>query len=128
VLIAGALAVLGSFLPWITATAAFVGTLSRNGFDGGGDGIFTAALGIVIALLGIALLARSGRARTARIGAAVCAIVLGWVAATDIGSVNDRLKGLDSAVSGSVGTGLIVIAFAAALTVIGAVVPVQKGR
>ena len=36
----GLLIVLGSFLPWLTATAPFVGTISRNGMEGG-DGIIT---------------------------------------------------------------------------------------
>src|SRR5450756_2190506 len=37
----GIIVIVGSFLPWLTATAAFVGTINRNGIDGGGDGIFT---------------------------------------------------------------------------------------
>jgi hypothetical protein len=123
-LVAGALAALGSFLPWIAVTAAFVGTIGRNGFDGGGDGIVTVAAGIVIALLGIAMLARSGSSSALRIGAVAGALVLGAVAVIDIGGINDRIKTLDATlVSGSVGTGLIVIAFAAVLTVIGAAFP-----
>jgi hypothetical protein len=129
VLIGGVLAALGSFLPWITATAAFVGTISRNGFDGGGDGIITAALGIVIALLGISLLARSGSPRVARIGAIACAAVLGWVTITDINSVNDRIRSIDSNVAtASVGMGLIVVGFAAVVTVIGAFMPTSRSR
>ena len=123
ILIAGCLAILGSFLPWIQATAALVGTVTRSGLEGG-DGLITIALGIVIALLGIAIAARSGSGRTARIGALVCAIVLGIVALIDISDVNKRLAGLNSTVVlGSLGVGLIVVAFAAVLTVIGALLP-----
>jgi hypothetical protein len=128
ILIAGALAILGSFLRWITATAAFVGTIGRSGLDGGGDGIVTIALGIVIVLLGIAMLARSGSRRTARIGAIVCAVVLGFIAYIDIKSVNDRIAGLGDNVNGALGMGLILVAFAAVLTVIGAFLPSGQDR
>jgi hypothetical protein len=122
ILVAGVLAILGSFLPWITATAAFIGTITRNGIDGGGDGVFTIVLGIVIALMGIAILARSGSARTARVGTVICAVALGWVVSTDYGSVQGRVKDItsDTAIA-SVGMGLIVIGLAAVLAVVGAV-------
>lgn len=127
VAIAGGLAILGSLLPWITATAPLVGTISRNGFDGGGDGIISAALGIFIVLFGIAMLARSGSPRTGRIAAALCALVLGWVAITDIGSVNERINSLNAGTAvASVGSGLILVAFAAVLTLVGAGVPSPK--
>lgn len=76
-LVAGGLAIVGSFLPWITATAAFVGTISRSGIDGGGDGLLTIVLGIVVGLFGIARLARSGSDQVARAGTAICGLVLG---------------------------------------------------
>ncbi len=128
ILIGGALAALGSFLPWITATAAFVGTINRNGLDGGGDGLITIALGIVIILLGVALLARSGNPRTARIGAAICGLALGWVAVADINSINERIRSLNSTLAAaSVGMGIIVIAFAAVLVLVGAFLPSAFG-
>jgi len=128
ILIGGVLAALGSFLPWVTATAAFVGTISRNGFDGGGDGVITIALGIVISLSALALITHSGSPRTARIAALVSAAILGIVAVADINSVNERLRGLDTTyAAGSVGMGLVVIAFAAVLTFIGAFLP-SAGR
>jgi hypothetical protein len=37
----GLLIVLGSFLPWLTATAPLIGTITVNGLQGGGDGIIT---------------------------------------------------------------------------------------
>jgi hypothetical protein len=126
-LIAGALAVLGSFLPWITATMAFVGTISRNGIDGGGDGVITIVLGIVIALIGIARLARSGNPRTMRIGAGLAALVLGVVTWVDVASINQRVSGLDSKVAiASLGMGIIVIGIAAVLAFIGALLAPAK--
>jgi integrase len=48
--VGGALAVVGSFLPWITATAAFLGTITRSGLDGRGDGMVTLVGGLVAVL------------------------------------------------------------------------------
>jgi RNA polymerase subunit RPABC4/transcription elongation factor Spt4 len=124
---AGALAIVASFLPWISVTAAFVGTISRNGFDGGGDGIATAAVGILLALLGIAILARSGSAKRAKIGALVCAVALLYVAYVDIQNVNARLGDIDSNVGvGSVGAGLLAVAFAGVMALIGTGLPSRK--
>jgi hypothetical protein len=50
--IAFAAALIGSFLPWFTASAPFLGTLTANGIDG--DGKVTAVLsglGLVLSLL-----------------------------------------------------------------------------
>jgi hypothetical protein len=120
---AGVLAVVGSFLPWITATAAFVGTLSRNGLDGGGDGLFTIVLGFVLGLLGIAMLAGSGRTGAARVGALLASLGLGYIAIVDIGSVNERIAEIDSSVVASLGMGLYAIALAAAMGIVGALLP-----
>jgi hypothetical protein len=49
----GLLIVLGSFLPWLTATAPLIGTITVNGLQGGGDGIITLALGIITVVIGI---------------------------------------------------------------------------
>src|SRR5687767_2421273 len=53
ILAAGLLMVLGAFLPWVSATAAFIGTISRSGLDQGGDGVLTLILGGLTALLGV---------------------------------------------------------------------------
>lgn len=130
VLIGGCLAVLGSFLPWISATAAFVGTISRSGLDGGGDGIITIGAGIIIALHGIALLIRkSGNARAVRASAVVFALVLGAVAVLDINSVNERVATVNSSAAlASLGMGLVLVGLAAVVTVIGAFLPAVRKR
>lgn len=51
---AGALAV-GSFLPWATITAPFVGTVSRSGMEGG-DGWMSVIVAVVAGLVGLRLL------------------------------------------------------------------------
>ena len=47
---AGVAAIVGAFLPWLKVTAAFVGTLTISGMEGGSDGKVTAAGGLVLAL------------------------------------------------------------------------------
>lgn len=122
IVVAGILAVVGAFLPWITASGAFGITISRNGFDGGGDGIIAAALGILIVLPGVALLTRNGSPKTARSVACLGGVILGALAATDINSVNDRIKSLatgSSSVDATLGTGLILVGFAAGAAIVG---------
>lgn len=122
IIIAGCLSGLGSFLPWVTATTGFV-SISRNGFDGGGDGILTAAGGILVALVGIGLVAKAGAPAALKGTAAVVGLLLGFLAFTDYNTLTNNIKALSSSVSGSVGTGLIVVGFAAVLAIIGAFLP-----
>lgn len=56
IMIGGVLGAVGSFMPWVTVKTAF-GSVSRNGVEGGGDGIITLVLGIALAVLGYRLLA-----------------------------------------------------------------------
>jgi len=56
----------------------------------------------------------------ARVGAIVSAAVLGLVALADGSDVNTRLAGLDGSVTGSIGSGLVVVAIAAVLAFAGA--------
>lgn len=49
----GAFLVIGEFLPWLTATAAFVGSVPRSGLDYG-DSVGTLALGRITVLIGVA--------------------------------------------------------------------------
>ena len=53
-----ALVVVGSFLPWITATAPFVGTVSRSLMDGGSDGVILDTLAGVVLFMGLAMTLR----------------------------------------------------------------------
>ena len=74
--------VIGAFLPWVTVTAPFLGTVSRSGMEGG-DGPIFLALGAVAA--GVTLV--DGRSRTVVLmltGTGVLGLfVAEWVAVTD---------------------------------------------
>ncbi len=122
-LIAGGLVVLGSFLPWISATAAFIGTISRNGIDGG-DGVITVGLGILTGLFGVSLLARSGRPSVARVGALFIGLITLYLALVEIGSASARAREItNDYATGQVGAGLYVIALGAILAIIAALSP-----
>ena len=54
---AGLAMIIGPFLPWVTATAPFAGTISRSGMDYGEVGIVTMA---GLALLAVTYLLRAG--------------------------------------------------------------------
>jgi len=114
----GIVVIVGSFMPWLTATAAFVGTISRSGIDGGGDGIFTAIAGGLLALGGVARAMRSGSPRTARVLGVLSSVVAALIGVMDIGNVNSKVADLTSsstAVIATVGTGLYVVILGAAI-------------
>ena len=146
ILIAGVLAVLGSVLPWLTAPAwsvpdyqefSVTGNLRMIRFEGINlsaidmveNGMIAIAIGLILADLGIALLARRGKPLASRIGALICVPVLVWVAGDGV----SRVDGLNHSAShyeeysssASVGVGVAVIALAAVLTFIGAFIPAR---
>jgi hypothetical protein len=51
-LLGGLLVVVGSFLPWVTFHAAFVGSISYSGVDGGKDGLITLVFGVLTVAIG----------------------------------------------------------------------------
>ena len=127
----GIILAVGSLMPWLTATAAFVGTISRNGVDGGGDGLVTVIAGGCVALGGVARAMRSRWSQTARalggLGSAVAAIV----AVNDIGSVSSRVADITSGTSGviaAVGTGLYVVLIGAAVGLLFSFLPSEADR
>lgn len=124
----GALIAIGSFLPWITAST-ILGTLSRSGLDGGGDGIFTLGAGAIIALLGGLVV--SGRPATRVIRVVLWIVVtlftLIWI--LDFSDVRDRVGLVTSDfATGSIGSGMWVMAAGAIVTVIGIANLPVKGR
>ena len=117
----GALAILGSFLPWISATAGLSGTISRSGIEAGGDGIITIAVGLLAVLFGIARLARPGRDHAAQLGGLVTGVALVLMSALEVDGVNSRVVALRASdgIFASAGSGLYVIALGGVLSTIG---------
>lgn len=114
VMVGGALAVVGSFLPWVTASTVF-GSLSRSGVDRGGDGWITLGAGAVIALLGLATMTRPNRA--ANLFIAIAAAVAFLVFILDFSDIQGRVSALESnsqgLALGGVGIGLWLVALGA---------------
>lgn len=112
----GILAVIAALLPWAKLTTVF-GELTRNGFDDGGDGLITAALGIIAALA----IWQSGRWRIVAIIAAVAIIAVALYDISDVSSIAD-----EDGANVSVGAGLYLTVVAGILA--GAVPALQLAR
>lgn len=106
VMAAGAAAiVVGTFLPWRTLTAVFVGQVSRNGIDGGGDGIATLCIGTLLGFMALTVLnGRPGRQWLGGVllGGFALSIALIDIAGTDAIS--------DDGITVGVGGGLYLVA------------------
>ena len=119
VLVGGVVIVVGSFLPWITATSVF-GSLSRNALDG--DGRLTLAAGVILALIGAVEVSSGTSRRPAKILGWVMVIVVGLVFAVDFSDLQERLDLVSSELIGasaSIGPGLWLLAVGALIAVIG---------
>lgn len=102
----GAALVVGAFMPWIEAVAPLIGSVSKSGTDGGGDGWFAVAAGVGAIVLG--LLAMTGSRPAAPIG-----IIVGGLAAilmvVEIGDIHDRIEAVKGGpFSADYGSGLIL--------------------
>lgn len=106
VLLGGILYAAGSALPWISITAAFVGTVTRSGLEGG-DGIITIGLGIVLALVGLAHVIGS-KAAGSKVALILVAVIAVGFAIFEISTINNRIAGLGADIRplASVGIGL----------------------
>lgn len=103
--------VLGSFLPWIKATAPLVGTISRTGTDGAGDGWLLVGLGVLTVILAWPFLTQH-RLRTGQsIGITVVGLAAIVVAVWDAVDVLRRVSDIQSSGSGiaSVGPGMFLV-------------------
>jgi hypothetical protein len=121
-LAAGALVVIGSFLPWISVYSAF-GTISRSGIEGGGDGIITLVLGIGIVVIGatrfLGMVEPSGFVRFWP--PLVAGLIAVGLALFDGINVSSRIEGATTQyVSGSTGAGLWVVGVGGALSALAA--------
>jgi hypothetical protein len=119
VLLGGGGLVVGAIMPWVTATAPFVGSVSFAGTKG--DGVLTLMGGALIALLGLVMFGNPSRG-----GAVVVLLVAiagGGVCLYDMSNVSNAIaeaENLDVGVTAEVGSGLYVSVVAAIVAVIGA--------
>jgi hypothetical protein len=121
VILGGLLVAVGSFLPWVTATAPFIGSISRSGMDGG-DGVITLVLGAAAAVLGLMFAGGLRLSKGGPILIILCAVAAGVVAGLDYSDVQGRVQVAEAAsslVSASVGAGLWSIFVGAVMTGIG---------
>jgi Protein of unknown function (DUF2510) len=116
--VAGALAIVGSILPWATVRTGF-GELSVSGTDG--DGVITLVLGI--ALVGLGLCGFT-RARQILSGVSLLpALGVGAIALIDIVDVSNVADELGSDFAQvSIGSGLWVCLAAAVLALVGGII------
>jgi hypothetical protein len=114
-LIAGAILIVGSFLPWLRASASTMGTVTRSG-TAGSDGWLTVVAGVVVIGAGFALLQGLGgrAARIALIVVGALALALCVYDFLDIADRFDRMKVASEGVSTSHGFGIYITAIGAA--------------
>jgi hypothetical protein len=122
-LIGGVLIVLGSFLPWLTATAPLVGTISRNGMEGG-DGVITLILGVVTILIGVTQLTATNLPTLLQRSPIVTGAITGIVAVSNYLNVQQRIEDVreeSELIAASVGAGIWTLVVGAVLAVVGGV-------
>jgi hypothetical protein len=121
----GSLIVLGAFLPWVKATAAFLGTVTRSGMEGGDGPIFLIA-GFIIA--GIGLWSIMARPTVAPALLILGGLAVGGLTLLEYNEVSNRVGGLGSSLAtASVGAGIwSLFAGAAASLVAGLILVGQR--
>jgi hypothetical protein len=122
-LLGGVLIVLGSFLPWLTATAPLVGTISRNGMEGG-DGIITLVLGVVTILIGVTQLTATNLPTLVQRSTIVTGAITGIVAIINYLNVQRRIEDVreeSELIAASVGAGIWTLIVGAVLAIVGGV-------
>jgi hypothetical protein len=148
-LIAGgsALALIGSMMSWVSGNVAFAGHISVGGFDG--DGKFTALLAVVSACLGVYYFIAPSSGRLAALTGSVALLTLLAVyeifhVSSKVDEANDALRlsgdisfgdadpsqvdGASSLGHFSVGAGLWVLIFGAAVAAVGVILTWRRFR
>jgi hypothetical protein len=123
-LLGGVLIVVGSFLPWLTATAPLVGTISRNGMEGGGDGIFTLILGVITILIGVTQLTATNMPTLLQRSPIITGAITGIVAVINYLDVQQRIEDVreeSELIAASVGAGIWTLVVGAVLAIVGGV-------
>jgi hypothetical protein len=116
----GTIAVVGCFLPWISASA-FIGTVTRDGISSP-DGQILAGVAAISALLGVLMLARRV-SLVVPLFLALTAAGAMWILAVDYQDLNSRVQGVGSTsgVIAEIGPGIYAAALGVIIWAIGAV-------
>jgi zinc-ribbon domain len=125
----GLLVVIGSFLPWATLRAPFVGTLNKSGMEGG-DGVISLILGITLAGAAYQIY-RGGASRRLMIATLIVAALvfaLGVFEYIDVQNRIDEATAQSDFVSGSVGAGLWTLFVGAVIAATADVAAIRKRR
>ncbi|MGI8797199.1 MAG: hypothetical protein ACR2IR_11570 [Acidimicrobiia bacterium] len=115
----------GALMPWVSATAPFIGQVSYAGTKG--DGQLTLVGGAIIAVLGLVLFSNPAN-RAAAVFALLVAIGAAVVCFYDISNVSeavDEAKDLEVGVDAEVGSGLYVSVVSAVGAGVGAIIAVN---
>lgn len=107
--------VLGSFLPWIKATAPLVGTITKTGTDGAGDGWLLVGLGVLTLMLAWPFLTQHRFRMGQSIAVSVVGLLAIVVAVWDLVDVMQRVSDIQDGGTGiaSVGPGMYLAAASA---------------
>jgi len=114
----------GSFLPWVKASAGIF-SVTTNGTDG--DGVLT----LILAVLVVALFLLVKPRRVAAIVTTVLAVVAAGIALYDTVNVSNKAHDLASSASGvsaSIGVGLILAAIASVVLLAGGIMSIVETR
>jgi hypothetical protein len=120
----GGIAVAGCFLPWISASAPFVGTVSRDGVSNP-DGQLIAGLAAASALIGVVMLARRVWL-VVPIVVFLLALIATWTVVLDYQDVNSRIQNVTSTdttipIVAEVGSGIYATGLGIVVWAIGAI-------
>jgi hypothetical protein len=125
VTVGGAIAVIGCFLPWISASA-FIATLTRDGISLP-DGQIVAALATISALFGVVMLARRVTVLMPIVLLLTAALAM-WTVVADYQHFNSRVPSLgsDTAIVAQIGVGIYATGLGVIIWAIGALAGIPR--
>lgn len=121
-LLGGLALIVGSFLPWITATAPLVGSISKSGMDDGGDGTITLVLGIAVAALCLVRLLGANTSMASAVLILLAGIGAAFIGFIDLADIQERVSSateISSSISASAGAGLWAVIIGAIVSALG---------
>jgi hypothetical protein len=127
-LVGAGLLIVGSFLPWLKATAPLVGTLTKSGTEGS-DGWITFGIGVVVAIQAAQVIQKRSATRRMAVELVLVALLVGGIAFYEFRDISHRfadIKAQTDLVTTSYGVGLYCIVAAAVALLVGGLKGVEK--